>query len=169
MRSQCPARTTTVSVCLLLLLASFATVAAAPTAKLKIPKPATAAPRAAKPANVANAAKTAKAAAPAATPTPKVAVNAGFYTVTPCRVLDTRQSSPLQAGVERTIPVVGGTCGVPADATAVMLVASAVTPSAAGHIQLYPSPPPPTTSTINFPPMNPNAALSNNSVVELTA
>jgi uncharacterized protein YodC (DUF2158 family) len=106
------------------------------------------------------------ASAPALKPALKVASTAGYYTVTPCRILDTRSSSQLQAGIERTIPIVGS-CGVPADATAVMMVASAVTPSASGHIQLYPTPPAPATSSINFPPMNSNHALSNNAIVEI--
>jgi hypothetical protein len=47
----------------------------------------------------------------------------GFYSVTPCRVLDTRVSTAgpaLSAGVTRSV-VVGGVCGVPKAASAVSL------------------------------------------------
>ena len=73
-----------------------------------------------------------------------------FYTVTPCRVLDTRSGLALSSGVPRTIPV-AGLCGIPSDAVAVSLNVTAVGPSAEGFITLYPGngqlPP---TSTLNL-------------------
>ncbi|HEV3343230.1 MAG TPA: hypothetical protein VG125_22855, partial [Pirellulales bacterium] len=42
-----------------------------------------------------------------------------FYTVTPCRVFDTRStSSPLSTNIASTFAI-GGSCGVPVEATAV--------------------------------------------------
>ncbi len=66
-----------------------------------------------------------------------------FYTLTsvpPCRILDTRLSPPsLQAGTPRTISIVGGACGVPANAAAVALNVTALTPTTNGDVSLYPS------------------------------
>jgi hypothetical protein len=66
-----------------------------------------------------------------------------FYTLTsvpPCRILDTRLSPPsLQAGTPRTISMVGGACGVPANAAAVALNVTALTPTTNGDVSLYPS------------------------------
>jgi hypothetical protein len=73
-----------------------------------------------------------------------------FYTVTPCRVLDTRTGAALASGVQRTFPVTG-LCGIPADAVAVSLNVTAVSPPAEGFITLFPGdgqlPP---TSTLNL-------------------
>jgi VCBS repeat-containing protein len=90
-----------------------------------------------------------------------------YFTVTPCRALDTRQSTALQAGTELVVQI-SGSCGVPADARSVMLIASVVEPKNSGFIKLYSSDAAtiPTTSTINFA----NAQTrSNNTIVELAA
>ncbi len=61
-----------------------------------------------------------------------------FYTVTPCRVIDTRNAvgpsgGPiLGANTTRSFPVTGGTCGIPSTAIAVSVSLSAVQPAAAG-------------------------------------
>jgi uncharacterized repeat protein (TIGR01451 family) len=61
-----------------------------------------------------------------------------FYTVTPCRILDTRSNGqPLASGVKRIIQV-AGLCGIPADAGAVSVNVTAVAPSSAGYIVLFP-------------------------------
>jgi len=80
----------------------------------------------------------------------------GFYTLSPCRVLDTRQAAgssggpALTSGGTRTFPV-GGLCGVPADAVAVAANVTVVNPAAGGFVQLYPAGgPAPATSTVNF-------------------
>ncbi len=90
-----------------------------------------------------------------------------YFTVTPCRVLDTRQSTALQAGVERVVQI-SGSCGVPADARSVMLISSVVEPKNSGFIKLYSSDAAtiPTTSTINFAN---GQTRSNNTIVELAA
>ena len=65
----------------------------------------------------------------------------GFYSVTPCRVLDTRsgaQGPALSAGSTRTV-VVGNTCGVPQGATAVSLNVTVVSPTGAGDLRIFPA------------------------------
>lgn len=73
-----------------------------------------------------------------------------YYTVTPCRAVDTRSGSPLSAGVTRTFSI-AGTCGVPTSAKAVALNLTVVDPTGNGNVALWPanlqkSP----TSNINF-------------------
>jgi hypothetical protein len=73
-----------------------------------------------------------------------------FYTLEPCRVLDTRPSQTLSSGVPLIFPV-AGTCGVPADAKAVSLNVTVFAPSASGNLRLYPGDGSvPATSTLNF-------------------
>jgi hypothetical protein len=81
---------------------------------------------------------------------------ADFYTLTPCRLLDTRQAAgasggpALASGTERTFPV-SGICGVPADATAITINVTVVQPTEGGFLQLYPiGGGAPATSTLNF-------------------
>ena len=72
-----------------------------------------------------------------------------FYTLAPCRVLDTRTSSPLLSEVAR-VAQVAGLCGVPSTARAVAVNLTAVTPTAAGNVTLWPDGPKPPVSAINF-------------------
>lgn len=91
-----------------------------------------------------------------------------FHPVTPCRIADTRLAPgpfggpALDAGTPRTFAV-GGACGVPADALAVSLNVTVVTPSGAGDLVLFPATitQPPTT-TISF---RANAVRANNVVI----
>jgi len=65
-----------------------------------------------------------------------------FYTVTPCRVFDTREASgptagvPLTCGTEQSFTV-SGKCSVPSGATAVSLNLTATAPTAQGNLRLY--------------------------------
>ena len=61
-----------------------------------------------------------------------------FFTVTPCRLFDTRESQPLQPGQARDF-LVAGHCGVPATAKAVALNVTAMNAAAGGHVILYPA------------------------------
>lgn len=61
-----------------------------------------------------------------------------FYTVPPCRVVDTRGGAPLLSGVSRTLPV-AGSCGIPADAVAVALNVTVADPTGLGNLRLYPA------------------------------
>ncbi|HET9225457.1 MAG TPA: hypothetical protein VFR31_02230 [Thermoanaerobaculia bacterium] len=59
-----------------------------------------------------------------------------FYTLVPCRVFDTRQSTPLQSGVERVFAI-SGNCGVPVTARAVSVNVTVVSATATGEVVLY--------------------------------
>jgi glucose/arabinose dehydrogenase len=109
-----------------------------------------------------------------------VAINAGrvyridyaknFYTVNPCRVLDTRDPAGpwggpnLFAGADRTFAV-GGRCGIPPTARAISVNVSVTAPTAPGFLTLFPAGgPPPLASTINF---RAGQTRANNAVVTL--
>jgi uncharacterized repeat protein (TIGR01451 family) len=68
----------------------------------------------------------------------------GYYTVTPCRLVDTRLAAgslggpALAANVARDF-VLTGACGVPVDAVAVALIVTVVGPTTAGGLQIYPA------------------------------
>jgi hypothetical protein len=80
-----------------------------------------------------------------------------FYTVSPCRVFDTRQvtgptgGAPLACGGDRDFTIVGGTCGVPSGAKAVSLNVTVTAPSAQGNVRLFASgAPAPLVSSLNY-------------------
>jgi hypothetical protein len=92
-----------------------------------------------------------------------------FFTVAPCRVVDTRQGGggPVAAGADRTFTMVGGTCGVPATAKAVSLNVAVTQPTAAGNLRLFPAGGDvPNASTVNFAA---GQTRTNNIVVGLSA
>jgi len=93
--------------------------------------------------------------------------NLDFYTVDPCRVLDTRTSTgAITSGVTLVFPV-AGTCGIPSDARAVSLNVTAVAPAGSGYLTLFPSDiPAPATSTISFAG---GVTRSNNAILLLAA
>jgi hypothetical protein len=78
-----------------------------------------------------------------------------FYTLNPCRLVDTRNPSDpngpaITTNEGRTLVFVGK-CGIPTTATAVSLNFTAVNPSADGFLTLYPaSAAPPSNWTVNF-------------------
>lgn len=93
-----------------------------------------------------------------------------FYSVTPCRAVDTRgNGAPLQggaliSGIPRAL-LLAGVCGVPLSAIAVSLNVTAVQATGAGAITLYPwGQGVPGTNAISFPS---SAARSNNGVLAL--
>jgi hypothetical protein len=78
-----------------------------------------------------------------------------FYTVTPCRLLDTRQptghyGAPALRATDLRRFVAWGRCGIPATAKAVAGNATVTEPTGSGHITLYAGDSLPPTSTINF-------------------
>jgi len=94
-----------------------------------------------------------------------------FYTVSPCRVLDSRETTgpwggqPLGAQQERTATVVGGTCGIPATAKALSFNLTATDATAVGHIRVYPAGTPrPEISSLNFAA---GQTRANNGIVSL--
>lgn len=75
------------------------------------------------------------------------ATSLDFYSLTPCRIYDTRLlTQPLLSAVTRIIAGTGA-CGVPTDARALAANVTVVSPSASGYVTLYPGnyPQPPTT------------------------
>lgn len=81
---------------------------------------------------------------------------AGLYTVTPCRIVDTRNPAgpwgapALEAGATRAFAI-GGVCGVPADATAAALNVTITGATGAGSLTVFPGTgPAPETSSIHF-------------------
>lgn len=99
-----------------------------------------------------------------------------FYSVTPCRLADTRDPNgltggpPLQSGVSRNIPVYGNNarnCQIPNTAKAVAINVTVVNPSNFGYLTAYPAfTQLPVVSTINFATGEP--ALANGAIVPLT-
>jgi hypothetical protein len=96
---------------------------------------------------------------------------ADFYTVTPCRMVDTRGPNgpfggpALQGGGARRLFAVAGRCGVPPGAVAVALNVTVVSPSGRGNLRLGPAGVAVPTSTINFAA---GRIRANNAVVGLT-
>ncbi len=93
-----------------------------------------------------------------------------FYTVTPCRLVDTRDPAgprggpSLVAGADRTFPV-GGVCGIPPTARALSVNLTVTAPTVPGFLTLFPSGgASPLASTINF---RASQTRSNNAIVTL--
>jgi hypothetical protein len=82
--------------------------------------------------------------------------SSNFYTVAPCRILDTRNPAgayggpALASGVERGF-VIAGRCGIPVGARAVAANLTVTQPAAAGYLAAWPAGTnPPGTSALNF-------------------
>jgi hypothetical protein len=74
-----------------------------------------------------------------------------FYTVTPCRILDTRSGAPLANGVRREIQVAASSCGIPQQARAVTGNVTVLASASGGHVAVFPGNyPTPATSVVNF-------------------
>jgi glucose/arabinose dehydrogenase len=81
-----------------------------------------------------------------------------FYTLSPCRIVDTRGPAglvggpALDAGQTRTFPITGF-CGVPSTAKAVAVNVTVVTPSTGGNLRIWPADDAGTgVSALNFAP-----------------
>ncbi len=98
-------------------------------------------------------------------PTTFVVLAGSFFTVAPCRVLDTRSSTAIAAGATLTVVVTGATCGLPATATAVSVNATATLGQAPAFVTLYPGDESaPNTSTLN---VSAGQTRANNAIVAL--
>jgi glucose/arabinose dehydrogenase/PKD repeat protein len=79
-----------------------------------------------------------------------------FFTLAPCRLLDTRGASgplggPALAAGQTRLFAVHGVCGIPASARALAVNLTAVSPSATGHLRLFAGDEPmPSTAATNF-------------------
>jgi O-glycosyl hydrolase len=89
-----------------------------------------------------------------------------YYTVPPCRAVDTRQAAqaPALAPFERRVWTLAGRCGVPGGANAVALNVTVTGPTAAGHVRLAPGNGLTDSSTLNFVP---GQTRANNAVILL--
>ena len=93
-----------------------------------------------------------------------------FFTVPPCRVIDTRlpngpYGGPVLAGGGTRALTIGGQCGISTAATAVSVNVTVVAPTADGYLTLYPAgSQPPIVSTINF---RSNQVRANNAMLRL--
>lgn len=90
-----------------------------------------------------------------------------LFTVTPCRLFDTRQAADgpaLASDSERLVTVVGR-CGIPATATAVVVNLTVTGPTGTGHLTLFPGNlAAPVASTLNF---SAGQTRANNAVLSL--
>jgi len=96
---------------------------------------------------------------------------ANFFTVTPCRIVDTRGPNgpfggpALLGNGARRLFAVAGRCGVPSSAAGVALNVTVVSPSGPGNLRLGPASFAAATSTINF---GAGQTHANSAVVGLT-
>lgn len=95
------------------------------------------------------------------------------YTITPCRVADTRNPAglfggpALAHGAGRNFPI-AGYCGIPSDARAVIFNFAVVNHPNFGHLSVYPAgTSDPGISTLNFSASDP--AVANGAIVPLTS
>jgi hypothetical protein len=95
-----------------------------------------------------------------------------YYTVAPCRLLDTRNAfgpsgGPALASGSQRVVAAAGLCGVPATAKALALNITVVGAPGQGHVSLFPGDGAPgATSSINF---GPGQTRANNAVAKLAA
>jgi PKD repeat protein len=79
-----------------------------------------------------------------------------YFAVPPCRLLDTRNApnTVLTSGQTRIVQIAGPTspCGIPSSAKAVSITVTAVAPTGAGILDLYPGDKTPTVTSIDFDP-----------------
>lgn len=99
------------------------------------------------------------------------AVHGSFYTVTPCRVLDTRNQTgplgapPLQPGATRTFNV-AASCGIPAGAVAISANVTVTNVGASGELVVFSSDiARPSTSAISF---GAGRTRANNAIISLS-
>jgi uncharacterized repeat protein (TIGR01451 family) len=106
----------------------------------------------------------------ASDPTEFVVLSGSFYSLTPCRIVDTRGPNgpfggPGFAAAEERLFLLAGQCGLPATAVAVALNVTVTVTGAAGHVTLWPDGASrPGTSTLNF---STGQTRANNAVVRL--
>jgi hypothetical protein len=98
-----------------------------------------------------------------------------FYSITPCRIVDTRgpvgpTGGPVMAGdTQRDFPidVPPTACGIPTDAAAAVLNFVVVAPGGGGHLRVWPfGLGYPGVATLNFDPGEP--AIANGAITPLT-
>lgn len=105
------------------------------------------------------------------TDTANVSVGGSYYTVAPCRLLDTRLAAgpyggpALAPNAERDVDAANGSCGIPATARSLALNITVINSSASGHFRVYEDGLAlPSTSTLNF---SAGQTRANNAIVTL--
>lgn len=98
-------------------------------------------------------------------------VGLAYYTVAPCRVVDTRGGAPIggpvMQGQETRVFAIVGNCGIPMGAVAVSLNVAVTQTATAGHVRLFPAGQAvPTVSSINYAA---GQTRANNGVAALNA
>jgi hypothetical protein len=90
-----------------------------------------------------------------------------FYTLPPCRLLDTRQGGPaLASGTVARYAAHHAACGIPDSARALAVNVTIAQPTGDGHLNFYPEDvTPPLASTINFAA---GQTRANNAVLQLS-
>jgi hypothetical protein len=95
-----------------------------------------------------------------------------FFSLSPCRVVDTRNAAgptggpSLGANTNREFPVLGGSCGVPLTAQAVAFNVTIVQPTDFGNLRMYPAGTPmPLASVINF--VTTDFAVANGAIIPI--
>ena len=96
-----------------------------------------------------------------------------FYSVTPCRIVDTRNAvgptgGPALAGqTTRSFPV-AGLCGIPSTAKAAVLNVVVVAPTGGGNLRIWPyNTTMPLVATVNYDPGEP--AIANGAIAPLSS
>ena len=95
-----------------------------------------------------------------------------YFTLQPCRVVDTRRPAapnggPVMPGQQTRVFVMAGACGIPSTAKALSLNVTVTQSSAAGYVTLFPAGQPlPPTSSINYAA---GRTRANNAVISLDA
>jgi len=90
-----------------------------------------------------------------------------FYTLDPCRLVDTRSTNAPALGPGSRSFTLAGACGLPADARAVSLNVTITGPTQPGDLRIYPADASlPLVSTINY---SPGQTRANNAVASLSA
>jgi len=93
----------------------------------------------------------------------------GFYTVTPCRLVDTRvtQNPMPGGGLSRSIWIPAGTCGIPSGARVLSANVTVVSPPGAGWLAFYPPDSSwPGNSTLNY---RAGQTRANNTLMQLAS
>lgn len=90
-----------------------------------------------------------------------------FYTLAPCRLLDTRVDGPAPVSGAERILLTHGRCGIPSTARALVANVTVTQGSSTGHLTFYPGGAPlPTVSAINF---RAGQTRANNAILPLSA
>jgi hypothetical protein len=96
----------------------------------------------------------------------------GFFPITPCRLLDTREpdgagGGPVMVGQGARVLLAGSRCGVPASATALSVNVTVTNATAAGEVVLYADGTAlPSTSNVRF---RPGVTRANSAIVAVSA